>query len=185
MIFRETSLAGAYVIDLEKRSDERGFFARAFCAREFEEAGLCSRFVNTNVSGSTRKGTLRGMHFQREPHAEVKLIRCTRGAIYDVIIDLRPDSPTRDSWIGEELTAENHRMLYVPKGFAHGFLTLTPDVELTYQVSEFYTPGAEGGVRYDDPAFGIDWPGPIEVISQKDRSWPPYQISAASVGGDR
>jgi dTDP-4-dehydrorhamnose 3,5-epimerase len=186
VIFHETPLEGAYVIDLEKRGDERGFFARAFCAREFEEAGLCTKFVNTNVSRSATQGTLRGMHFQREPHAEVKLIRCTRGAIYDVIIDLRPDSPTKGQWIGEELTAENHRMLYVPEGFAHGFLTLTPDMEVTYQVSEFYAPEAEGGVRWDDPAFGIEWPGSVEVLSDKDGSWPLYAESRVTPeGGDR
>jgi dTDP-4-dehydrorhamnose 3,5-epimerase len=174
VLFTESGLKGAHIIDLEKRADERGFFARSFCAREFEQHGLNTRFVNTNVSVSTTKGTLRGMHYQVHPYAEAKLVRCTRGAIHDVIIDLRADSPTFRQWIGVDLTSENHRMLYVPEGFAHGFITLTDDVEVTYQVSEFYTPGAESGIRYDDPAFAIQWPAEVRVISDKDRTWPFY-----------
>jgi dTDP-4-dehydrorhamnose 3,5-epimerase len=180
MIFTETRLAGAYVIDPQLLQDDRGFFARSWCQREFEAHGLTPRVVQANLSYNKRKGTLRGMHYQLPPHAEAKLVRCTRGAILDVIADLRPGSATAGQWIGVELTAENHRMLYVPEGFAHGFQTLADDTEVTYQVSEFYTPGAERGVRYDDPALGITWPLPVSVISEKDRSWPAY---AASAGG--
>jgi dTDP-4-dehydrorhamnose 3,5-epimerase len=174
MIFTPTRLEGAYVIDVEPRADERGFFARAYCAREFEQHGLTSRFVNANISHNVRQGTLRGMHYQRAPFAEVKVVRCTRGAIYDVIIDLRPRSPSLGEWLGVELTDRNHRMLLVPEGFAHGFVTLADDTEVTYQVSEYFTPEAEGGVRYDDPAFGIEWPVEVRVVSEKDRNWPAY-----------
>jgi dTDP-4-dehydrorhamnose 3,5-epimerase len=174
VVFTETELAGAYIIDIEKRTDGRGFFARSFCAREFEQHGLNARCVNTNVSVSTKRGTLRGMHYQVAPHAEAKLVRCTRGAIDDVIIDLRPGSRTLGKWIGVELTSDNYRMLYVPEGFAHGFMTLTDNVEVTYQVSAFYTPEAEAGIRFDDPAFNIVWPADVRVISDKDRSWPLY-----------
>jgi dTDP-4-dehydrorhamnose 3,5-epimerase len=174
MIFTRTGLEPAFIIDLEPHRDHRGYFARAYCEREFEEHGLTPRFVNTNLSRTARKGTLRGMHFQHEPHAEAKLVRCTRGAIHDVIIDIRPDSPTWGKWIGVELSADNLRMLYVPEGFAHGFVTLEDDTEVTYQVSEFFSPHAEGGIRYDDPAFQIDWPVDVRAISDKDRNWPLY-----------
>jgi dTDP-4-dehydrorhamnose 3,5-epimerase len=174
MIFTETKLPGAYLIDVEKRGDHRGFFARAWCQQEFEEHDLVPRVVQANISFNKRKGTLRGMHYQVAPYAETKLVRCVRGALYDVIIDLRPDSPTYMQWLGVELTDENYRMLYVPEGFAHGFQTLMDNTEATYQVSQFYTPGAEGGVRYDDPAFGIEWPIDVQVISDKDGSWPNY-----------
>lgn len=174
MIFTKTGLGEACIIDLEKYEDQRGFFARAWCQREFEEHGLVPRVVQTNVSYNKYKGTLRGMHYQRAPYAETKLVRCTRGAIYDVIIDLRPDSPTYKQWLGVELTAANYRMLYVPEGFAHGFQTLMDEVEVIYQVSQFYTPEAEGGLRYNDPAFGIDWPLEVQVISDKDKNWPDY-----------
>lgn len=174
MIFNETSLKGAYVIDLEPRQDERGFFARTFCRREFEEHGLISYVVQANISFSHKKGTLRGMHYQLAPFAETKLVRCTRGALYDVIVDVRPDSPTFKQWFGVELTGDNYRMLYVPEGFAHGFLTLEDNTEASYQVSEFYAPGYEQGVRYNDPAFAIQWPLEVQVISDKDRSWPDY-----------
>lgn len=174
MIFNETSLKGAYVIDLEPHQDERGFFARTFCGREFEEHGLISRLVQANISFNHKKGTLRGMHYQLAPFAETKLVRCTRGALYDVIIDVRPDSPTYKQWFGVELTGDNHRMLYVPEGFAHGFQTLEDNTEATYQVSEFYAPGYEQGVRYNDPAFAIQWLLEVQVISDKDRSWPDY-----------
>lgn len=174
MIFTETKLPGAYLIDVEKREDHRGFFARAWCQREFEEHHLVPRVVQANISFNKQKGTLRGMHYQLAPHAETKLVRCVRGALYDVIIDLRPDSSTYMQWLGVELTAEDYRMLFVPEGFAHGFQTLVDNTEATYQVSQFYTPGAEGGVRYDDPAFGIEWPIDVQVISDKDRSWPNY-----------
>lgn len=175
MIFQEIRLPGAYIIDVEKREDQRGFFARSWCQREFEEQGLVARIVQANIAYNRQRGTLRGMHYQYAPHAETKLIRCTRGAIYDVIIDLRPDSPTYCQWFGVELTAANYRMLYVPEGFAHGYLTLVDDVEVIYQVSQFYTPGAEGGIRYDDPAFGIQWPVEVSLISDKDRTWADFQ----------
>jgi dTDP-4-dehydrorhamnose 3,5-epimerase len=175
MLFSPTNLEGSYVIELERRDDDRGFFARAWCEREFAENGLNTRLVQCNVSFNRRRGTLRGMHFQRPPHAEAKLVRCTRGAIHDVIIDLRAGSPTYKQWLGVDLTAENRRMLYVPEGFAHGYQTLVDESEVFYQVSEFYTPEAEGGVRWDDPAFGIVWPDPDGAfLSGKDRSWPDY-----------
>jgi dTDP-4-dehydrorhamnose 3,5-epimerase len=175
MIFSETRLAGAYVVDLERREDERGFFARAWCANEFAEHGLATRLVQVNVSFNERQGTVRGMHFQIEPHAEAKLVRCTRGAVYDVIVDLRPASSTFKQWVGVELTADNRRAVYVPEGFAHGYQTLVPKTETFYQVSEFYAPDAERGVRWDDPAFGIDWPDPVGAfLSAKDRSWPDF-----------
>jgi dTDP-4-dehydrorhamnose 3,5-epimerase len=171
MIFTQTELPGAYILDLEKRGDSRGFFARTWCQNELSAHGLNVNVVQANMSFSKTRGTLRGMHFQRAPYAETKLVRCTMGAIYDVIVDLRPDSPTFKRWIGVELSAQNHRMLYIPEGFGHGFQTLTDDVEVTYQVTAFYTPGAEGGVRYNDPAFGIEWPLDVSEISDKDRAW--------------
>jgi dTDP-4-dehydrorhamnose 3,5-epimerase len=174
VIFTETGIEGAYVVDIEPREDDRGFFARAWCRREFEDAGLNADLVQINLARSYRMGTLRGMHYQGAPHAEVKLARCTRGAIYDVAVDLRPESPTFRRWFGLELTADNHRMLYVPEGFAHGYQTLTDDAEMCYQTSQFYDSASAGGVRYDDPAFGIDWPLPVSVISEADRSWPDF-----------
>lgn len=175
MIFTETELPGAYVIDLERREDERGFFARAWCAEEFAEYGLSTRLVQANISFNVRQSTVRGMHFQVKPHAEAKVVRCTRGAIFDAIIDLRPESETYKRWIGVELDAEGRRALYVPEGFAHGYQTLMPDTETMYQVSEYYAPQAEDGVRWDDPAFGIDWPDPANAfLSEKDRSWPDF-----------
>jgi dTDP-4-dehydrorhamnose 3,5-epimerase len=176
MIFIETKLKGAYIVDLEKRGDQRGFFARAWCQQEFETHSLVARVAQTNVSFSNFKGTLRGMHYQATPYAETKLVRCPRGAIYDVIIDLRPDSPTYKQWLGVELTDENYRMLYVPEQFAHGFITLVDKVEVTYHVSQFYTPGAERGVRWNDPAFSITWPTEVQVISDKDTHWPDYTL---------
>jgi dTDP-4-dehydrorhamnose 3,5-epimerase len=175
VIFEETRLRGAFVIDLERREDERGFFARTWCANELADHGLNTRLVQANMSWNPRQGTLRGMHFQHAPHAETKLVRCTRGAIHDVIVDLRRDSETYRQWLGVELTAENGRALYVPEGFAHGYQTLVPDSEVHYLVTEFYTPAAEGGVRWDDPAFGIEWPDPEHAfVSDKDRSWPDF-----------
>ena len=174
MIFEETRLPGAHVIRLERKTDERGFFARAWCQREFEARGLVTELVQANISASRRKGMLRGMHYQVPPAAEVKLVRFTRGAIYDVILDLRPRSPTCGQWIGVELTADNYTMLYVPRGFAHGFQALTDGAEVFYQVSAFYSPEHERGIRYDDRAFGIRWPEPMTVISEKDREWPDY-----------
>jgi len=174
VIFTETELPGAYVIELRKLQDDRGFFARSWCEKEFEEQGLVARVVQANVSFNIKKGTLRGMHYQAPPYAETKLVRCTRGAIFDVIIDLRRDSPAYMQWIGVELSADNYKMLFVPEQFAHGFQTLQDNSEVTYQVSQFYTPGSERGIRYSDPAFGIAWPLAVEVISNKDQSWPDF-----------
>ncbi len=169
MLFTETPLAGAYLIDLEMRGDARGFFARAFCEREFGERGLATRFVQINESMSAKRGTLRGMHYQLAPRAETKVVRCIHGGLYDVILDLRPGSPTFGRSFGAELTAANRRMLYVPKGFAHGFVTLADDTEAFYLVDEFYSPELERGIRWDDPRFGIRWPVAPAVISDKDR----------------
>ena len=168
MIFKETPLSGAFLIELEKREDERGFFARAFCENEFGKQGLVSRFVQINDSLSARRGTLRGLHYQLPPRAETKLVRCVRGALYDVILDLREDSPTFGRSFGVELTADNRRMLYVPKQFAHGFLTTADDTEAFYLVDAFYSPEHERGIRYDDPRFRIEWPFQPLVVSEKD-----------------
>jgi dTDP-4-dehydrorhamnose 3,5-epimerase len=175
MIFTATKLGNAYVIELEKKYDIRGFFARIWCQKEFAAHDLISHLVQVNISYNKKMGTLRGMHYQMEPFQESKLVRCTRGAIYDVIIDLRENSPTYQQWLGIELTADNYKMLYVPEGFAHGFETLEDNTEVSYQVSEFYAPQSEGGVRYNDPTFGIVWPLDAQVISDKDRNWPDYQ----------
>lgn len=175
MIFRDTKLAGAYILELETIGDERGFFARAWCERELEARGLNAHMVQANLSFNRKKGTLRGLHYQVAPYEEAKLVRCFRGAIYDVIIDLRPDSPTYMQWIGVELTAENRKLLYVPEHLAHGYQTLVDNTEVFYQVSQFYSPVAERGVWWNDPAFGIKWPEAADrIISSKDRSWPPY-----------
>lgn len=179
MIFEPLRIPGACVIRPDKIGDDRGFFARVWCQREFEAQGLCIRVAQANISHSRRKGTLRGMHYQVPPATETKLVRCTRGAIYDVILDLRPGSPTRCEWVGVELTAEDRSMLYVPRGFAHGFQTLTDDAEVFYQVSEFYSPENERGLRYNDPSIGIEWPEEVTVISDKDRSWPDYSPDLA------
>ncbi|TXK33857.1 dTDP-4-dehydrorhamnose 3,5-epimerase [Pontibacter qinzhouensis] len=168
MIFTETKLKGAYIVDVKRIEDDRGFFGRAWCKNEFDELGLSSNVVQTNLSSNKKKGTLRGMHFQVTPHAESKLVRCTRGALYDVIIDLREDSPTYMQWLGVELTADSFRMLYVPENFAHGFLTLQDNTDIMYQVTEFYAPAAERGIRYNDPSFNIAWPMKPQVISEKD-----------------
>ena len=168
MRFTPTPLAGSYLIDLDKREDERGFFARFFCEREFSEAGLETRFVQMNVSLSRDRGTLRGMHYQLGPAAEVKVVRALRGAVWEVILDLRPESPTFGRSFGTELTAENRRMMYVPRGFAQGILTLEPDTEALYLVSAYYDPGRERGVRWNDPRFSIAWPEQPSVISDKD-----------------
>ncbi len=170
MIFTECPLRGAYLIDLERRGDERGFFARAFCEREFAAHALATRFVQMNDSLTALRGTLRGMHYQLAPHAETKLVRCVRGALHDVILDLRPGSPTFGGSFGADLTAENRRMMYVPKGFAHGFVTLADDTEAMYLVDEGYSPEQERGIRWNDPRFGIDWPIAPRVVSDKDRS---------------
>jgi dTDP-4-dehydrorhamnose 3,5-epimerase len=172
MRFIETGLHGAYIIEPEQNRDERGFFARTYCAREFAEYGLSSTFVQCSVSNSLLRGTLRGMHFQKSPACEAKLIRCTAGAIYDVIVDLRQDSPTYLHHIAVELTAQNHRALYAPEMFAHGMLTLADDTEVFYQISEFYSPDCAFGLRYNDPLLKIQWPIPVVSISEKDRNWP-------------
>ncbi|HEV2478727.1 MAG TPA: dTDP-4-dehydrorhamnose 3,5-epimerase [Puia sp.] len=172
MIFNTTPLAGAWLIDLEPFSDQRGWFARYYCKDEFEEIGHSKEWVQLNHSVSYARGTLRGMHFQHPPYREIKMVRCIAGAIFDVIIDLRGDSPTFLQWFGAELSAANRRMLYIPEGFAHGFQTLEPDTELLYHHTEFYTPGAEGGYRYDDPAFSIAWHLPVTAISDRDLEHP-------------
>ena len=174
MIFTETRLKGAYIIEPEKFEDERGFFARTFCRREFESHGLNPNVVQCNISYNKKKGTLRGMHYQIAPFEEAKLVRCTKGAIYDVIIDLRPTSSTYCQWISEELTEDNYRMLYVPEGFAHGFLTLSEDAEVFYQMSEFYMPEYARGIRWNDPSFNISWPIDVAVISEKDKTLPDF-----------
>lgn len=172
MRFAETPLKGAYLIDLEKRGDERGFFARLYCEREFGEHGLATKFVQANNSLSAERGTLRGMHYQLPPSSEVKVVRCVRGSLFDVIVDLRPKSPTFLKWFGHELTDENRTMMYVPVGFAHGFLTTSRDAEALYLVSSFYDQAAERGLRYDDPKVGIQWPMEPTVISPRDSSHP-------------
>ena len=172
MKFIETPLAGAFVIELERIDDERGFFARTWCEDEFRARGLDAHVAQCNVSFNHRKGTLRGMHYQAVPHVESKVVRCTRGAIYDVIIDLRAASPTRNRWFAAELTADNRRALYVPREFAHGFLTLQDDAEVFYQMGRAYVEGAGRGVRWNDPAFAIEWPAAPHGISERDANWP-------------
>jgi len=179
VIFTPTRLAGAYIVDLELRTDARGFFARAFCQREFAERGLCESYPQCNISYNRQRGTLRGMHYNRTPYEEAKLVRCQTGAIYDVIVDLRPESKTLGQWLGVELNAGNRRMLYIPKGFAHGFLTLTDHSEIFYQMSEFYVPDAGLGIRYDDPGIGIQWPEEPELISDRDRNYPDWHPEGA------
>lgn len=172
MKFTESPLAGAYVVELEHIEDDRGYFARGFCAQEFTSIGLKPEVMQANISFNHRKGTLRGLHFQSAPAAEAKFIRCTQGGIYDVIVDTRRDSPTFMQHFGIELTADNNKALYIPELFAHGYQTLTDNTQVFYQVSEFYTPSKEGGYRYDDPQLGIHWPVAITTISEKDATWP-------------
>jgi dTDP-4-dehydrorhamnose 3,5-epimerase len=171
VIFSETKLSGAFVIDLERREDERGFFARAFCQHEFEEHGLKPVIAQANIGFNRQRGCVRGMHFQYPPAAETKTVRCTRGAVLDIIVDLRPESPTFLEHVEVELSADNHRAIYIPERFAHGYQTLADETETSYQVGEFYTPGVEGGLRHDDPALGLSWPLPVSVISEKDAGW--------------
>jgi len=174
MIFKETRLQGAFTVEMEPIGDNRGFFARAWCQREFQARGLISCFVQNNITVSPKQGTLRGLHYQVAPHEEVKLVRCTQGAIYDVIIDLRPESPTYLEWLGTELTARNRKMIYIPGGFAHGYQILMDDTEVFYQVGQFYTPEYERGIRWDDPVFAVEWPLDVREISAKDTKWPDF-----------
>jgi dTDP-4-dehydrorhamnose 3,5-epimerase len=175
MIFTETPLAGAFILDLEQYADERGFFARSFCRQEFVLHGLDPAIAQANVSFNVHQGTIRGLHFQFPPAAETKFIRCTRGAILDVIVDLRPESPTYLRHTSVELTADNRRGLFVPKRFAHGYQVLEDRTEITYLVGELYTPAAEGGLPYNDPRLAIAWPLPVRDVSEKDRRWPPVE----------
>jgi dTDP-4-dehydrorhamnose 3,5-epimerase len=174
MHFIPSKLKGAYIIEPEKLEDERGFFARTWCEREFKNRGLDPDLVQCSISFNRKKGTLRGMHFQLPPYAETKLVRCTKGAIYDVVVDLRPDSQTLHQWIAVELTAENRKALYVPKGFAHGFQTLQDDTEVLYQISEFYAPEYARGFRWNDPQFNIEWSERVNVISKRDQDYEDY-----------
>jgi dTDP-4-dehydrorhamnose 3,5-epimerase len=174
MIFIETKLRGAFVVEPDPLADERGLFARTFCKQEFAAHNLQTEFVQCNISFNKHKGTLRGMHYQSAPYQEAKLVRCTSGAIYDVIIDLRPDSATYTQWISVELSAENRKMLYVPEDFAHGFLTLADNTEIFYQMGEFYTPEAACGLRWNDPALNIHWPANVTAISPKDQDYPDF-----------
>ena len=177
MKFTETELKDAYIIDIEKHEDERGFFARIFCEREFTEKRLNAKHAQSSISFNQKSGTLRGMHFQIPPFSEIKLVRCIRGAIFDVVIDLRKNSDTFAKWISVELTQENRKTLYIPKGFAHGFLTLKDNTEVFYQMSEYYRPEAARGIRFNDPAFDIKWPiHDKPLISEKDKNWPDYKI---------
>lgn len=175
MIFTETKLAGAFIIELEKLEDERGFFALSWSESEFAARGLEPRVVQCNVSFNRQKGTLRGMHYQRAPHAQAKLVRCSRGAIFDVIIDLRSESPTFKQWVSAELTGDNHLALYVPKGFAHGFQTLSDATEILYHISDSFVPASEAGVRWDDPAFNIQWPDDRRIMNARDAGYPDFR----------
>ena len=179
MIFKKTPIPGAFVVDIEPRGDERGFFARGFCQKEFLAHGLNPKIAQANIGVSRQRGTLRGLHYQVPPHAEAKLVRCTAGAVFDVIVDLRPASSSYRKWLGVELTADARRMLYVPEGCAHGYLALAENTEIFYLVSQFYSAGDERGLRWNDPAFGIEWPITQDlVISDKDRRWPDWSEPA-------
>jgi dTDP-4-dehydrorhamnose 3,5-epimerase len=180
VLFHETPVCGAYVLEPQRIRDNRGFFGRLWCADELARQGLSTEIRQTNIGVSTRKGTLRGLHFQRAPHAEVKIVRCPRGRIFDIVVDLRPDSPTFRGWHGVELSQDNQLALYVPQGCATGYLTLADDTEIYYHTSAAYHPPSASGVRYDDPAFGIQWPGPALVISEQDRAWPDFQTLQGS-----
>ena len=172
MKFSPLPLAGAYLVEPEPRRDDRGSFVRAFCAREFAQAGLETTYVQMNLSDNTHRGTLRGMHYQHAPHAEVKLVRCVRGAIFDVIVDLRPGSRTEGQWFGARLSQDDGLTMYVPRGFAHGYQALTDGAAVHYMASAYYAPEAEGGCRHDDPSLGIQWPLPVICLSAKDAAWP-------------
>jgi dTDP-4-dehydrorhamnose 3,5-epimerase len=173
MIFTETNLKGAFILDVERREDSRGFFGRAFCQHEFKQHGLKPTIAQGNIAYNRKKGTIRGMHFQFPPAAESKLVRCTRGAIVDIIVDLRPESPTYLQHVAVELNEDNFRSLYVPERFAHGYQALEDNTDTSYHVGEFYTPGTEGGLLYNDPRLGLEWPLPVSIISDKDRVWKP------------
>jgi dTDP-4-dehydrorhamnose 3,5-epimerase len=175
MIFTDTNLAGVLLIDLQRREDERGYFARAWCAKEFSDHGL-PNFVQTNMSLCRRKGTVRGLHWQAQPHGEAKFMRCIRGSIFDVVVDVRPDSPTFGRWMGVELTSENRRAIYIPEGCAHAYQALTDDAEVLYSASRAYAPGSERGIRWNDPAFNIEWPIAEVIVSDKDRAWPDFKM---------
>ncbi len=177
MNFHKTKLPGVFKIQLERKSDERGFFARTWCRDEFAGHGLNSTLIQSSISFNARKGTLRGMHYQAAPFAETKVVRCTQGALYDVVLDLRPDSPTFKQWISAELTAANRDMLYIPEGCAHGFLTLADETEILYQMSQVYHAPSARGVRWNDPAFAIDWPAAVEVIADRDRTYPDFRAN--------
>lgn len=174
MIFEPLELAGVWRVALDRHEDERGFFARTFCRDEFEAHGLAGEFEQSSLSRNARRGTLRGMHYQAEPNAETKFVRCVRGAVFDVVVDLRPGSPTRGRWVGEMLTAENGLALYVPAGFAHGFQTVEDDSDVLYQITPAFRPGFGAGVRWDDPAFGIRWPVSDPILSERDASYPDW-----------
>lgn len=177
MIFTELKLKGAFLIEVKKIEDERGFFGRSWCYNEFKEYGLNPNIKQINTSLTLKKGTIRGLHYQVDPYQETKFIRCTRGRIYDVIIDLRPDSPTFMQWVGNELTQDNYRMVYVPENFAHGFISLEDNSEVYYPVTEFYTPGAELGIRWNDETFKVKWPIPVDIVSEKDASHKDFDLN--------
>jgi dTDP-4-dehydrorhamnose 3,5-epimerase len=181
MLFTETKLKGAWLIEIKKMEDDRGFFGRSWCKKEFTDHGLNADICQINTSFTLKKGTIRGLHYQVDPWQETKFIRCTRGKIYDVIVDLRPGSPTFLQWVGHELDAENHRMVYVPENFAHGFVSLEDNVEVYYPVTQFYTPGAERGIKWDDPAINIHWPVKVRVVSEKDRNHPEFALENLTV----
>ncbi|MCL4179688.1 MAG: dTDP-4-dehydrorhamnose 3,5-epimerase [Verrucomicrobia bacterium] len=176
MRFTETAVTGVWLVELDLVSDDRGWFARTWCAREFEQRGLNSRLVQCNASFNARRGTLRGMHWQIPPHAETKLVRCVRGRIYDVVMDIRRDSPTYCQWCAFELAEGSGQLLYIPEGVAHGFLSLTDETEVLYQMSEVYAPDLARGIRWDDPAFGIAWPLLNPILSERDRSYPDFHV---------
>lgn len=181
MIFHDTPVAGARVLEVKRIEDHRGFFGRIWCQNELRQQGLKSEIAQANVGFSLKRGTLRGLHFQAAPHTEVKVVRCTRGSMFDVIVDLRPESPSYKRWFGIELSADNHKMLYVPEGCAQGYITLEDNTEMYYNTTEFYHPETASGVRFDDPEFGIEWPMAPAVISDQDRSWPDYAGRAAQL----
>ena len=183
MRFVPTEVAGVYVLEVERRQDARGFFGRLWCAEELARHGLSGHVAQVNVAYNRRRGTLRGLHYQLAPYAEAKLVRCTRGALFDVAVDVRPESPTYLRWVGVELAADTYRMLYVPEGCAHGYLTLEDHTEVIYLVSCPYTPSHERGIRYDDPAVGVRWPLDPVVVSEKDQGWPPYAMTRLAEGG--